>query len=136
MRDHTWIRILFYAAGAYDGVLGLAFLAFPLAIYDWFAITPPNHVGYVQFPASLLVAFGLMFVQVARHPVANRNLIPYGILLKVAYCAVTFGHWVSQGIPNLWKPFAVADMAFAILFLWSYTHLSSGTTGRSSAVTP
>lgn len=118
-----WITVLFFVAGAYDGLLGLAFLLFPLPIYAWFEISPPNHVGYVHFPAALLVIFGLMFISIARNPLPNRNLIPYGILLKVSYCAVVFGHWFAQGIPNLWKPFAVCDLIFVLLFLCAYRRL-------------
>ena len=33
--------------------LGLAFLASPAAIFEVFGVTPPNHPGYVQFPALL-----------------------------------------------------------------------------------
>ena len=37
-------------------------------------VTPPNHWAYVQFPAALLVIFGLMFVAIAQDPVANRGI--------------------------------------------------------------
>ena len=125
MNNHAWIRPLFYLAGAYDGLLGLAFLLFPLAIYDHFEIMRPNHIGYVQFPAALLLIFGLMFVNIGRRPTRQRNLIPYGILLKLSYCLVIFGHWFTSGLPNLWKPFAVCDACFALLFLWAYVLLGT-----------
>ena len=115
-----FIRPLFLVAAAYDGVLGLAFLAAPARVFTAFGVEPPNHWGYVQFPAGLLIVFALMFLAVARRPVENRNLIPYGILLKVSYCATVFGWWATAGIPTLWKPFAIADLAFAVLFLWTY----------------
>jgi len=123
MKNERLISLLFGAAAAYDGILGLAFLVFPLALYRRFDVAPPNHWGYVEFAAALLVVFALLFFNVARHPRANRNLIPYGILLKVSYCAVVFGNWFAQGLPNLWKPLAFADAAFAILFLWAYVWL-------------
>jgi hypothetical protein len=65
-----------------------------------------------EFPAALLIVFALMFLAVARNPVANRNLIPYGMLLKVSYCGVIFFHWFASGMPDMWKPFAVADLVF------------------------
>lgn len=126
MNRQVWVSVLFYIASAYDGVLGLIFLLLPLPLYEWYQITPPNHLGYVQFPAALLVVFGLMFLSIARNPARNRNLIPYGILLKVSYCAVVFGYWVSQGIPDLWKPFAIADACFILAFLWAYVQLGRG----------
>jgi hypothetical protein len=89
-------------------------------------VTPPNHVGYVQFPAALLVIFGIMFAVVARRPRENRNLIPYGILLKVSYCGVAGYHWLASGIPSLWKPFVAIDLLFLVLFLLAYRSLGQG----------
>jgi hypothetical protein len=103
------MRILFYIAAAYDGILGLVFLAAPLWAFETFAVTPPNHPGYVQFPAALLLVFALMFLRIARDPPAERDLIPYGILLKLAYCSVVTAYWLTGGVPDIWKPFVLAD---------------------------
>ncbi len=116
MRNHPWVALLFAVAALYDGLLGLVFLFGAEGLFARFGVTPPNHFGYVQFPAALLVVFGLMFAQVARDPAANRNLIPYGILLKASYCGVVFCHWFAAGLPGLWKPFAIADLVFGVLF--------------------
>ena len=126
MNKHRAVRLLFWIAAAYDGLLGLAFLFLPGRIFSAFDVPPPNHVGYVQFPAALLCVFAIMFAAVARRPVANRNLIPYGILLKVSYCGTIFTHWAAGGIPDMWKPFAVIDLAFAVLFLWAWLRLRKG----------
>ncbi len=64
-----------------------------------------------------------MFLAVAKDPTANRNLIPYGILLKVSYCGVVFYHWFRTGIPAMWKPFAIFDLVFIALFIWTYVTL-------------
>lgn len=117
MRKKPAIQLFFLIAALYDGLLGLAFLVAPVALFGLFQVTPPNHIGYVQFPALLLVLFAWMFLRIARDPVFNRNLIPYGIGLKVSFCAVVFGHWVMKGIPAMWKPFAVADLVFLVLFV-------------------
>jgi len=85
-----------------------------------------NHFGYAQFPGALLIVFALMYLAIARRPVANRNLIPYGMLLKVSYCGVVFYHWLSAGIPGMWKPFAVIDLVFLILFAWAYRAIPPG----------
>ena len=118
-----WVGALFVIAAIFDGVLGLFFLVAPDLPFEWFNVTPPNHVGYVQFPAALLIVFALMFAAVAYNPTGNRNLIPYGILLKLAYCSVAVGHWVvsAQGIPNFWKPFVVVDLVFLLLFVLAWT---------------
>jgi hypothetical protein len=116
----VWIRPLFVVAAMYDGVLGLTFLLAPSYPFRLFSVTPPNHVGYVQFPAALLLVFGLMFLRVASDPVRYRLLIPYGIFLKVAYCCVTTGHWILGGVPGMWKPFVLADALMGVLFLWAW----------------
>ncbi len=117
------IRVLFLVAALYDGILGIAFLIAAPSLFEWVGITPPNHFGYVHFPAALLIVFALMFLAIARNPVANLSFVPYGILLKVSYCAVAFFHWFAAGIPFIWKPFAIADLVFLALFFWAYSVL-------------
>jgi hypothetical protein len=123
MKSRSAISALYIVAGIYDGLLGAAFLIAWSALFRYFEVTPPNHPGYVQFPALLLIVFALMFFAVAVDPVRNRNLIPYGVLLKVAYFGTVFWYWFTQGIPNMWKPFAWIDLVFAILFVWSWLQL-------------
>ena len=117
------ISFLFIIAVIYDGLLGLMFIFAGSYAYQWCNITPPNHMGYVQFPAALLLIFAIMFMTIAGNPIKNRHLIPYGILLKISYCAVVFYHWFSTGVPYMWKPFAIFDLLFLILFLWAYVSL-------------
>ncbi len=128
MRLSRAIAALFVVAALYDGLLGAVFLVAPGWVYEQAQVTPPNHWGYVQFPAALLVIFACMFVAVAINPIANRNLIIYGILLKVSYCGLTFWYWFSAGIPGLWKPFAIIDFIMAVLFLLTYRELGDRVT--------
>ncbi len=123
MKQRLAITALFAVAALYDGLLGLIFLTAAGSIYQWFDITPPNHFGYVHFPAALLLVFALMFAAVALAPHRNRNLIPYGILLKVSFCSVAFYHWFATGIPTMWKPLAICDLVFIVPFVWAYRNL-------------
>jgi len=125
---------LLWIAAAYDGTLGLVFLVAGPALFASFGVTPPNHWGYIHFPAALLVIFGLMFAAAAWRPAANANLIPYGILLKVAYSGVSLYHWISTGIPDMWKPFTIADLAFIALFGWACLSLRHA--GRATGSSP
>jgi hypothetical protein len=127
MKNKALIPLLFAVAALYDGLLGAAFLIYPRQLFEYFQVTPPNHYGYVQFPAAILIIFALMFLAVAVRPIANRNLIPYGILLKVSYCAVVFAYWFTAGLPNIWKPFAICDALFAIAFAAAALALSHPT---------
>lgn len=123
MRTRGLVSSLFAAAAAYDGLLGLVFLVAGRAMYTWFDVTPPNHFGYIQFPAAILIVFGVMFLAVALNPVRNRNLIPYGMLLKVSYCGVVLYYWLTTGLPDMWKPFCIFDLIFLILFFWAWVAL-------------
>jgi len=115
------VRLLFVAAALYDGVLGVVFLVAPAKPFTWFETELPNHMGYVEFPALILIIFALMFLAVAGAPIRNRGLIVYGILLKLAYSGIVFRYWfTSEGIPNMWKPLAFADLVMAALFAWAY----------------
>lgn len=127
MQNQKWIKILFVIAGLYDGVLGVLFLTIPLKLFSMANVTPPNHIGYVQFPAALLIVFAIMFFNITINPAANRNLIIYGILLKLSYCTVVFTHWLSANIPSIWVPFAFFDLCFLAVFLIAYKTLKQNT---------
>ena len=127
------VSALFWIAAAYDGLLGAIFFAVPSSMFTWFGVTPPNHYGYVRFPALLLIVFAIMFAAVARNPTKNRNLIPYGIMLKASYSGMVFGYWLSAGIPGMWKPFAFVDVIFGLLFYWAYRALPATTRVQSSS---
>ncbi len=120
MKTRSAVSVLFWLAAAYDGIFGLAFLTAHSALFGWFGVTPPNHPAYVEFPAALLVVFAISFIAIARDPEANRNLIPYGMLLKVSYCGVAFWYWFREGIPGMWKPWAIVDLGFLALFYAAY----------------
>lgn len=109
---------LFIISALYDGLLGAAFLLFGDAMFNCFNVMPPNHPGYIQFPGALLIIFAIMFLSIAINPVKKRELILYGILLKVSYCGVVLSHWLTTGIPTMWKPFCILDSMFLIAFIW------------------
>ncbi len=128
MNTTRFIKALFLVAALYDTALGAVFLIAPASVYRVADVTPPNHWAYVQFPAVLLLVFARMFAAIAANPLENRKLIPYGVLLKVAYCGLAFWYWNTQGIPGMWKPFAVIDLVMGILFVWSYQQLGAHST--------
>ncbi|MBD3243069.1 MAG: hypothetical protein GF331_20935 [Chitinivibrionales bacterium] len=123
MSSNRAITVLFAVAALYDGLLGAAFLLAGRPLFEQFAVPPPNHFGYVQFPAALLVVFALMFLAIAKDPPRNRNLIPYGMLLKASYCGVVLFHWVTTDLPGMWKPFCIIDLVFLGLFGWAWLAL-------------
>jgi len=118
-----WIKLLFIISGIYDAFLGAAFLLFGEAVFRWVEVTPPNHMGYVQFPALLLILFGIMFLMIAKDPQGRREWIPFGMGLKISYCGVVFWYQFHGGIPMIWIPWAWADLCFLLLFITAWWSL-------------
>ena len=123
MKTMRAIKALFVVSALYDGLLGAIFLLAGNSLFQRLGVMPPNHPGYVQFPAALLIVFAIMFVVIAMDPVKNRNLIPYGFLLKVSYCSVILFHWLTTGLPDMWKPFFIYDFAFIAAYIWAWIAL-------------
>ncbi len=121
--NEKWVKAFFVIAGLYDGILGVAFLLFPGAIFALYGVEPPNHMAYVQFPALLLIVFAVMFFRVAANPVRNREQILYGIGLKISYCAMAFGYQITTGISSMWIPWAWADLVFLLFFVMTWRSL-------------
>ena len=117
------VRWLFVVVGLYDGLLGGVFLLAPAWAMKTAGIADPPHAGYVQFSAALLVVFAAMFFGIAGRPRRNRNLIPYGIGLKIAYCGVVGWYWWAGQASMIWKPFLVCDVIFLVAFVWAYAAL-------------
>jgi hypothetical protein len=126
------ISTLFVIAALYDGLLGSAFLFGAEAVFTRFGVTPPNHFGYIQFPAALLIVFAIMFMAIAIDPVRNRNLIPYGVLLKVSYCGVVLSYWLTTDLPGMWKPFCICDLVFLVAFAWAWATIRRDDTSAST----
>ena len=114
--NRPWIRWMLVATGVYDAALGAAFLVAYPAIYARMGIPPPNHPGYVQFPAALVLLFGVAFLIAASAPSRHRDILAMGLFLKLSYAGVVLGHWFLGSIPALWTPFGWADLVFAVLF--------------------
>jgi hypothetical protein len=111
------IKAIFAIAGIYNGVLGVVFLFFAPTIFDKFGITPPNHYGYIVFPALLMILFAAMFFRIASAPERRRDLIPYGVGLKAAYAGTVFWYQIQGNVPAMWVPMAWIDAVFLVLFL-------------------
>ena len=119
------IKWLFYISAFYDGVLGAVFLFCPSFPFHYFNVPLPNHVGYVQFPAAILLIFALIFYKIGTNPLKHKDLIKYGILLKVSYCFLTASYWIAGTLPGMWKPFTICDAVMGILYGLSYCSLQS-----------
>lgn len=110
------IKTLFMLAALYDLVLGVVFGLFYQPVYNSFGVALPNHAGYIQLAAAYIFLFGIAFLWVWRDPQANRPLITLGMLMKLAFCVIAFGHLIVDSIPVFYIPFAILDVVFLVLF--------------------
>ncbi|MFA5103946.1 MAG: hypothetical protein WC527_02065 [Candidatus Margulisiibacteriota bacterium] len=117
MKVPRWIPPVFYLATAYDGILGAIGLLAPVQIYKRFDVPLPGHMGYIYFLSLLMILVAVMFFNIARDAMANKNLIFYGILAKTSFCLVVFGYLLFGNIPALFVPFAFLDLLFIVLFV-------------------
>ncbi len=128
----TMVKALFFIAAIYDGILGLLFVFFPGLAFELFEVVPPNHFGYVQFPAILLLIFAAMFYRVALDPLANRFIMVYGMALKLGYSGTVFYYMLTTGVPAMWIPWAWADLVFLVLFILAWQHTGKMVTASST----
>ncbi len=68
MKKISMVKLFFTVGAIYDGLLGGLFLFAADTVFRWNQVTPPNHSGYLHFPALLLIIFALMFMAVALTP--------------------------------------------------------------------
>src|SRR5205823_2029010 len=126
------VRVTFLIAGVYDFVIGLAFLFAGDRIFEAASVGLPNHWAYLYFGCLMLMTFGVMFFAVAYDPIANRNLMPYGMLLKISYVGIVVYYWFMVGACHtLFKPFAVVDAVMLVLFVLAYLKRPAASVGST-----
>jgi len=118
----SWIKFLFVITGIYDLLSGAVLLFASPAVFRLIGGTPPDP-GYIQFPALLVMLFGVMFLFIAANPAARRELIVYGMGLKASYSGIVFWHQLTGSVALFWLPFAWADLAFLGLFFIAWLAL-------------
>jgi hypothetical protein len=117
------IRLIFVIAAVFDFLFVLGILVAGATILQWAGISVPDHWGPIQFGSLLLMIFGLMFAAVAFDPVSQRNLIRYGLLMKLNFCGLVAYYWMTSEVPILFRICAIADAILYVLFLVSYLKL-------------
>lgn len=124
MSPATTARLVLIAAAIYDGLLGSLFLFSAPRAFALAGIPAPSHFGYAHFAAALLLIFALMFLAAAIQPAGNRNLIAFGMLLKIAYISVVAFHLTQGSVPAAFLIFAALDAAWLLAFIWIFYLLS------------
>jgi hypothetical protein len=136
MTPRTTVRLFLTAAGFYDGILGALFLFVAPRIFSLAGIPVPSHWGYVHFGAALLLIFALMFFAAAIQPAGNRNLVAFGMLLKIAYVSVVVNEWLHGSIPPIFLLFALFDVVWFFLLAWSFYIVGRPVAAPAAAASP
>ncbi len=134
-----YYRLLFWAAAAYDIVLGLVFTLFSPWAYDVLGIRDelPGG-GYIPLLGSFFFVIGVAYALIARGDLhGNRDLIVVGTLYKLAYSSIALLFWALGSIPHVAfaAVFGIVDLVFFILMVECLVHLSRTTpttAGRSA----
>jgi hypothetical protein len=117
------IRTIYLVGGIYDMVVAAVFGLFFKAIYNSFGVELPNHDGYVQIAAAYIFVFGVGYYLIYKNPLEGLGLVIIGILMKVGFCVVVFGHYLFGSIPAMYVPFGLIDLVFAVVFFFTYAPL-------------
>jgi hypothetical protein len=117
------IRTIYLVGGIYDMVVAVVFGLFFKAIYLNFGVELPNHDGYIQITAAYIFVFGVGYYLVYKNPFEGLGLVIIGILMKLGFCVVVFGHYLFGSIPAMYIPFGLIDLIFGAIFLLTYAPL-------------
>jgi hypothetical protein len=115
------IKTVFLVAALYDIILGIVFGLFFKQVYNSFGTELPNHAGYIQLAAAFILTFGIGFYFVYKDPVRNRAIVTLGVLMKLGFVVVVLGHLLIDSVPSFFIPFALMDIVFLLLFMYTQT---------------
>lgn len=113
-------RKLFISAAWFNILAGLPLLVAmgPVAGLMGLQLNP-TAVLFIHITAGLIVVFGGVYWMIARDPVRYRPYIPLGIILKIFFVVVVYGHWLSGSVSWPLPALAFVDVIYAVLF-WRY----------------
>ena len=119
------IKKFFLVAALYDIILGMVFAVLFKTVYHAFGAELPNNDGYIQLLALYVFTFGVGFYLISRNPVQNRQFAIPGILMKISFAVVVFGHFVFDAIPipQIYITLAIIDLLFVPFIAVSYVRL-------------
>ena len=79
----SWMRNWLFAAAAYNALWGAFVIFFPLALFEWFALEPPNYVSIWQCVGMIVGVYGVGYAIAATDPMRHWPIVLVGLLGKV-----------------------------------------------------
>jgi hypothetical protein len=78
-----WMKPVLLAAGVYNIVWGGFVLFFPLAMFRWFGMEPPNYPQLWQCVGMIVGVYGVGYIAAAFDPLRHWPIVLVGFLGKV-----------------------------------------------------
>lgn len=108
-------RALFGVAAIFNVVVGVAMLLAYGALAPWLGL-PPQPTVWVHLVALIVLVFGYAYWRVARDPRRFREYIVLGMVAKLGFVAVIYGHFLVGDATTMLAALVTADLVFAGLF--------------------
>lgn len=108
-------RALFTVAAIFNVVVGVAMLLAYDALAPWLGL-PPQPTVWVHLVALIVLVFGYAYWRVARDPRRFREYVVLGMVAKLGFVAVIYGHFLAGDATAMLAALVTADLVFAGLF--------------------
>ena len=108
-------RLLFSVAAIFNAVVGLAMLLSYDLMAPWLGL-PPRPTVWIHIVALIVLVFGYAYWRIARDPVRFREYVVLGIVGKLAFVVVIYGHFLAGDATAALATLVTADLVFAALF--------------------
>jgi hypothetical protein len=108
-------RLLFTIAAVFNAVVGLAMLLAYGLLVPWLGF-PPRPTVWIHIIALIVLVFGYAYWRIAMDPARFREYVVLGIVGKLAFVVVIYGHFIAGDATAALATLVTADLVFAGLF--------------------
>jgi hypothetical protein len=108
-------KALFTVAAIFNAVVGLAMLLAYDPLVPWLGF-PPRPTVWIHIIALVVLVFGYAYWRIAMDPVKFREYVVLGIVGKLAFVVVIYGHFIAGDATAALATLVTADLVFAGLF--------------------
>jgi hypothetical protein len=109
-------RALFSAAAGFNLLVGIPLLVmYPLSAQLLKLSGDPS--VWTHLVAAIVILFGYAYGRVARDPIRFRPYVGLGIIGKLGFVAIIYGHWLAGDASVRLALLVTVDLMFALAFL-------------------
>jgi hypothetical protein len=108
-------RPLFTIAAAFNLLVGIPMLVAYPVVATMLALRGPPTVWF-HIVACVVVLFGWVYWKIAQDPVQFHPYVMLGILAKLLFVVVIYGHWLAGDVGGRVAALVTVDLVFALAF--------------------